>query len=89
MSKKDCVSHTIEDCMHCESRHLNPICAFDDAVKSIAEVRSTVRFKADQYVFYAGNSPLGLYTIESGLVKLEVISPCFYAIFAHFVFAHS
>ena len=40
----------------------------------IEKVRSSIRFKSGQVIFYAGNSPLGLYTVQSGLVKLEVTS---------------
>lgn len=74
MALKDC-SHNPEDCLHCSSRSKNPVCSSDEAVKIIAKIRSSVKFKADQVVFYAENNPLGIYTVQSGLVKLEVISP--------------
>lgn len=38
----------------------------------IEKVRVPCSFKAGQTIFYAGNEPLGLFTIQSGLVKLEV-----------------
>lgn len=74
MSIKDC-AHNPADCIHCSSRGKNPICSSDEAVQIIAKIRSSVKFKANQVIFYAENSPLGIYTVQSGLVKLEVISP--------------
>ncbi|MBY0314044.1 MAG: Crp/Fnr family transcriptional regulator [Bdellovibrionales bacterium] len=74
MTKKDCNPQP-DDCIHCESRHLNPLCSLDEVVSAISQVRTMVSFKTDQYIFYSGNSPVGIYTIESGLVKLEVNSP--------------
>ena len=38
------------------------------------QARTASNFKAGQTIFYAGNEPLGLYTVQSGLVKLEVLS---------------
>lgn len=50
-------------------------CSSNDALLMVEKVRVTVRFKAGQVIFYAGNMPLGIFTIQSGLVKLEVTSP--------------
>lgn len=75
MTKKDCSPPQLEDCIHCESRHLNPLCSLDEVVSVLSRVKTVVSFKTDQYIFYSGNSPLGIYAIESGLVKLEVNSP--------------
>ncbi len=41
----------------------------------VEKARVTCRFKPGQSIFYAGNDPLGLFTIQKGLVKLEVTSP--------------
>lgn len=38
------------------------------------KARVTCHFKPGQTIFYAGNDPLGIFTIQSGLVKLEVTS---------------
>ncbi len=73
MNIKDC-SHNPTDCAHCATRAQNPICSSDEALSLISQIRSTSRFKADQTVFYAGNSPLGIFTVQSGLIKLEVVS---------------
>lgn len=40
----------------------------------VEKARVSCRFKAGQMIFYSGNDPLGIFTIQSGLVKLEVTS---------------
>lgn len=40
----------------------------------VEKARVSCRFKAGQIIFYSGNDPLGIFTIQSGLVKLEVTS---------------
>ncbi len=40
----------------------------------VEKARVSCRFKAGQVIFYSGNDPLGIFTIQSGLVKLEVTS---------------
>lgn len=67
-TEKNC---TPQLCETCATRMENPLCSVDEARKVIERVRSTVKFKADQTVFYQGNEPIGLYVIQSGLVKLE------------------
>lgn len=64
-----------DSCQHCEIRGKNPVCSTDAALTVIEKVRTNLHFKADQTIFYASNSPLGVYTVQSGLVKLEVLSP--------------
>ena len=73
MAIKDC-SHNPDDCAHCATRAQNPICSSEAALELITKIRSVSRYKADQTVFYAGNSPLGIFTVQSGLIKLEVVS---------------
>lgn len=63
------------DCDHCQSRHDNPLCSVEGAFDTVKSARSASNFKAGQTIFYTGNEPLGLYTVQSGLVKLEVLSP--------------
>lgn len=62
------------DCDLCSSKDLNPICSVHGPWTEIQKVRSASKFKAGQTIFYAGNNPLGLYTIQNGLVKLESVS---------------
>lgn len=73
MNVKDC-SHNSDDCAHCTTKAQNPICSSEEALKLVTQIRTTSRYKADQTIFYAGNDPLGVFTVQSGLIKLEVIS---------------
>lgn len=66
---------TPTNCEHCITRAQNPVCAVEEALPTIEVSRSIVRYKAGQTIFYQGNEPLGLYTIQSGLVKLESLAP--------------
>lgn len=51
------------------------MCSSPDVLLMVEKARVTVRFKAGQVIFYSGNLPLGIFTIQAGLVKLEVTSP--------------
>lgn len=73
MAIKDC-SHNPQDCAHCSTRAQNPICSSDEALALITKIRTSSHYKSNQTIFYAGNAPLGVFTVQSGLVKLEVIS---------------
>ena len=63
------------DCARCQSRSQNPLCSVEGVPDSVWQTRTTSGYKAGQTIFYAGNEPLGLYTIQTGLVKLETVSP--------------
>lgn len=62
------------DCDVCETKHQSPICSIENALEEIKQSRITSRFKSGQIIFYQGNDPMGLYTIQSGLIKLESVS---------------
>lgn len=59
------------DCGHCSTREHNPICTVEDALPAVQNSRSSVRFRAGQTIFLQGNEPSGLFTIQTGLAKLE------------------
>jgi CRP-like cAMP-binding protein len=63
------------NCNECESRHDSILCSIPESLDAISQARITCRFKKDQVIFYSGNDPLGIFTIQKGLVKLEVTSP--------------
>jgi CRP-like cAMP-binding protein len=44
------------------------------ALKEISESKSTHRYTRGQAVFYAGNTPLGLFCVNKGVIKLESLS---------------
>lgn len=75
MSKKTCSEASLpsaENCRNCENREGSLLCADPEILETVLKAKTTCRFKAGQVIFYADNDPLGVYTIQSGLVKLEV-----------------
>lgn len=73
--KRDCHPQEIASCANCESREESLLCSTPEVLGLVEKARTVCRFKAGQTIFYAGNDPLGLFTIQGGLVKLEVTSP--------------
>lgn len=74
-SKNDCKqSQNHGNCQTCGMRMDSLLCSSPDVLLMMEKARVSCRFKAGQVIFYAGNDPLGIFTIESGLVKLEVTS---------------
>lgn len=43
-------------------------------MREVEKARLVCNFKPGQYIFHAGNTPLGLFTISSGTVKIESVS---------------
>jgi len=66
--------HREEDCDTCESRQNNPLCSTHNRLKDISQMRSSSQYRSGQSIFYQGNEPLGLFTVEKGLVKIESTS---------------
>lgn len=62
------------ECATCGIRSESLVCSTPDVVDLIEKSKVMTRFKAGQYIFYAGNDPLGIFTVREGLVKLEVTS---------------
>ncbi|MEO5667440.1 MAG: Crp/Fnr family transcriptional regulator [Bdellovibrionota bacterium] len=59
-------------CKQCEIRGTNIFCGLpDEALALIEQNKITNHFKRGQFIFYAGNTPGGIYCINSGVVKLE------------------
>lgn len=74
MAKKMCPENQnilSDNCLHCENREGSLLCSTPDVLEAVIKARTTCRFKAGQVIFYADNDPLGVYTIQKGLVKLE------------------
>ncbi|XGC79777.1 Crp/Fnr family transcriptional regulator [Bdellovibrio bacteriovorus] len=75
ISKKDCApSFDINSCRNCESREESLLCSIPEVMEQIENIKMRSSFKAGQIIFTAGSNPLGLFTIQTGLVKLEVVS---------------
>ncbi|MFS4457710.1 Crp/Fnr family transcriptional regulator [Bdellovibrio sp. HCB2-146] len=62
-------------CASCTIRGESLLCATPDVQELVEKARVVCRFKPGQTIFYAGNDSLGIFTIQKGLVKLEVTSP--------------
>ncbi|MBV2167885.1 MAG: Crp/Fnr family transcriptional regulator [Bdellovibrio sp.] len=67
--------HNLSSCQTCGMRNESLLCSSPDVLLMVEKARVTCRFKAGQVIFYSGNDPLGIFTIQEGLVKLEVMSP--------------
>ncbi len=70
--KKEGSSSHSPSCQTCGMRFESLLCSAPDVVAMLEKARVMCRFKAGQVIFYAGNDPLGIFTIQSGTVKLEV-----------------
>lgn len=73
--KKECpATQNPESCEFCDMREDSLLCFSPEVLPIIEKAKIVCRYKAGQVIFYAGNDPLGIFTIQSGLVKLEVTS---------------
>ncbi|MBC7372152.1 MAG: Crp/Fnr family transcriptional regulator [Bdellovibrionaceae bacterium] len=50
------------------------LCSSPNAVEVIEKSKVVTTYKTGQVVFYAGNAPLGIFTVQSGVIKLESVS---------------
>lgn len=74
-NKKKACDPSPLSCEKCGAVAQNIICASSpDIPLSLDRAKITCRYKRDQVIFYADNDPLGLFFVQSGLVKLERIS---------------
>lgn len=63
-----------ESCDFCPTKNDSVLCSHPEALKMIDDAKVTCRYSKDQVIFQEGSLPLGLFSIQSGLVKLEVNS---------------
>lgn len=62
-------------CETCGHRLTNIICSTSPEVwRQLESSKQKTTFKPQQTIFYQGNEPLGLFTVSSGLVRLEMTS---------------
>lgn len=50
------------------------LCASPDVRTLIDRTKVVTQYKSGQVIFYSGNVPLGIFTIQTGVVKLEALS---------------
>jgi CRP-like cAMP-binding protein len=71
MTEGDCKDST-NSCEKCGHRLTSIICSTDPEVwKKIESFKSKSVYRPKQTIFYQDNDPIGLFTVLSGLVKLE------------------
>lgn len=67
-----CIKKNVDDCKDCFFRENNVICSADPEIwKMLEKSKVKSQFKVGQVIFYQGTTPLGLYAVSSGLVKLD------------------
>ena len=71
-TKNDCPIKPTSSCALCGHRAGNLVCSTAPEIwKQLDQVKQKSNFKPNQVIFYQDNEPSGLYTISTGLVKLE------------------
>lgn len=63
-----------ESCETCDSRANSVLCASPEVSALIDKIKVRCKYKHGQSIFMEGSEPLGLFALQSGLVKLEVNS---------------
>lgn len=61
-------------CAQCDMREMNLICSHPQMIEEIDKIKVESDFKNHETIFRTGEMPLGIFSIQSGLVKLETIS---------------
>ncbi len=75
IKKKGSCEITPISCEMCGANSQNIICASHPNIpETLDRSKISCRYKRDQVIFYSDNDPLGLFFIQSGLVKLEKTS---------------
>jgi CRP-like cAMP-binding protein len=66
---------TSTDCDKCETKNKGFMCSTSDEIShTISKIKTDCRYKAGDVIFRAGDSPLGLFSVRSGVVKLETLN---------------
>lgn len=63
-----------ENCDQCPSRQESVLCSHRDASTIIEKSKLTCLYEKDEIIFHQGQTPVGLYSLQSGLVKVETIT---------------
>lgn len=68
-------SHTTTDCEKCDAKSKGFMCSTSEEIsQKISEIKADCRYKAGDIIFRAGDTPLGLFSVRKGVVKLESLS---------------
>lgn len=75
MKKSSSVVHNHVDCAHCEAKSKSFMCSTSDGIsEAISGFKAECTYQPGDVIFRAGEIPLGLFSIRSGVVKLEFLS---------------
>lgn len=75
INENSCHQELKDSCESCGHRLTNIICSTSPEVWRLLETsKQKTIFKPQQTLFYQGNEPLGLFTVSTGLIKLEMTS---------------
>lgn len=73
--KAHAIQMTSSDCGKCESKAKGFMCSTSsDISKNISQFKVACHYKAGSTIFRAGDSSLGLFSVRSGVVKLESLN---------------
>jgi CRP-like cAMP-binding protein len=75
MKKSSVALHNPADCNTCEAHEKSFLCATSNGIsEAISGFKADCTYQAGDVIFRAGEAPLGLFAIRSGVVKLEAIN---------------
>ena len=62
-------------CESCPTKSRGFLCSTSDEIsKTISQIKVDCHYKAGEFIFHAGTQPVGLFSIRSGVVKIENLS---------------
>lgn len=65
----------VGDCNKCETKSKGFLCSTSDDISSrISKSKADCHYKAGAIIFNSGETPLGLFSVRKGVVKLEALS---------------
>lgn len=68
-------AHTTTDCGKCEAKAKGFMCSTSTAIsEKISQFKAHCNYKAGESIFRDGDLPLGLFSVRSGIVKLESLN---------------
>ncbi|MBY0451581.1 MAG: Crp/Fnr family transcriptional regulator [Bdellovibrionaceae bacterium] len=68
-------THTTTDCEKCETKSKGFMCSTSDEIsEKISHFKADCKYKAGEVIFRTGDTPLGLFSVRRGVVKLESLS---------------
>ena len=68
-------AHIEGHCESCPTKSRGFLCSTSDEIsKTISQIKVDCHYKAGEFIFHAGTQPVGLFSIRSGVVKIENLS---------------